>query len=233
MRSLFRQLLLLRVSALWSIASTEWFRLMHPPPLRPLTLLTSIALLLATAPRAAAQGEAGFVNGTVTDSAEGKPVEAALVFVKGTLLRATTNGRGEFRLFPVPSGTQVVTVQAVGYRAASSTVQVVSGGTVETAVTLAQLTIELPGMVVTASRGEEQQSESPASIAVLSNKEVVSRNITTIDEALPFVPGITINNDDIAIRGSTGVANGVGSRVLILLDGHPVLTGDGGEVDFE
>ena len=202
-------------------------------PFVPLALLTMLGFLLAIAPRAAAQGEAGFVNGTVTDSAEGKPVEAALVFVKGTLLRATTNARGEFRLFPVPSGTQVVLVQAVGFQAASSTVQVVAGGTVATSVTLAQQTIELPGMVVTASRGEEEQSESPASIAVLSNKEVVSRNITTIDEALPFVPGITLNNDDIAIRGSTGVANGVGSRVLILLDGHPVLTGDGGEVDFE
>jgi len=202
-------------------------------PFVPLALLTILGLLLAVAPRAAAQGEAGFVNGVVTDSAEGKPVEAALVFVKGTLLRATTNARGEFRLFPVPSGTQVVTVQAVGFRAASATVQVVSGATVETSLVLAQLTIELPGMVVTASRGEEERSESPASIAVLSSKEVVSRNVTTIDEALPFVPGVTLNNEDIAIRGSTGVANGVGSRVLILLDGHPVLTGDGGEVDFE
>lgn len=198
-----------------------------------LVALATISLLLATASPAVAQGEAGFVNGTVTDSAEGKPVEAALVLVKGTLLRATTNARGEFRLFPVPSGTQVLAVQAVGFRAANATVRVISGGLVETSVTLAQMTIELPGMVVTASRGEEEQSESPASIAVLSNKEVVSRNITTIDEALPFVPGITINNDDIAIRGSTGVANGVGSRVLILLDGHPVLTGDGSEVDFE
>lgn len=206
---------------------------MRRPPLLALGCLTALVLLLATAPGAVAQGEAGFVNGVVRDSADGHPIESALVFVKGTLLRATTNVRGEFKLFPVPSGSQVVTAQAVGYRMASAAVQVTSGQTSDVDITIAQTTIELPGMVVTASRGEEEQSETPASVAVLSSKELVARNITTIDEALPFVPGVTLNNDDIAIRGSTGIANGVGSRVLILLDGHPALTGDGGEVDFE
>ena len=35
------------------------------------------------------------------------------------------------------------------------------------------------------------------------------------------------------IRGSTGFARGVGSRVLMLLDGHPALSADGGEVIWE
>lgn len=202
-----------------------------PPP--PVTCLTILGLLLSAAPRLAAQGEAGFVNGVVTDSADGHPVESALILVQGTLLRATTNARGEFRLFPVPIGPQAITVQAVGHQSVSAAVRVTGGATVNVEVRMAALTIELPGMVVTASRGEEEQGESPASVAVLGGKELVARNVTTIDEALPYVPGVTFNNDDIAIRGSTGVANGVGSRVLILLDGHPVLTGDGGEVDFE
>ncbi|HXI21312.1 MAG TPA: TonB-dependent receptor, partial [Gemmatimonadales bacterium] len=107
------------------------------------------------------------------------------------------------------------------------------GGVRQVAVTLAPASVELPGIVVTASRGAEQQRESPASIAVLGGREVTRRNVTTLDQALPFVQGLTVNNDDIAIRGSTGIANGVGSRVLLLLDGHPVLTGDGGEMDFE
>jgi outer membrane receptor protein involved in Fe transport len=34
------------------------------------------------------------------------------------------------------------------------------------------------------------------------------------------------------IRGSTGFARGVGSRVLMLVDGHPALTADGGEINF-
>ncbi len=47
------------------------------------------------------------------------------------------------------------------------------------------------------------------------------------------MPGVTFNGpDQMDIRGSTGFAKGVGSRVLMLLDGHPVLSADGGEIDF-
>ena len=38
--------------------------------------------------------------------------------------------------------------------------------------------------------------------------------------------------DQMDIRGSTGFARGVGSRVLMLLDGHPALSADGGEINF-
>ena len=192
-----------------------------------------MAGLLFTAAPASAQDAAGWVRGSITDSATGQPIEAATVLVRGTLLRATTNALGEFQLFPVPSGPQTITVAAIGYHAAGQIVTVLANASVGVGFSLVPQTVELPGLVVTASRSEEQQQESPISIAVVNRHELVQRNITTIDEALPFVPGVTLNNDDIAIRGSTGVANGVGSRVLLLLDGHPVLTGDGGEVDFE
>src|SRR5437762_937962 len=60
------------------------------------------------------------------------------------------------------------------------------------------------------------------------------RNVTTLDGALAFVPGTTFNGSgQMDIRGSTGSAGGIGSRVLMLLDGHPALSGDGGELIFE
>ena len=62
----------------------------------------------------------------------------------------------------------------------------------------------------------------------------IQRNVVTLDQALPFVPGVTFNGrDNVDIRGSTGFARGVGSRVLMLLDGHPALSADGGEVIWE
>ncbi|HXW97322.1 MAG TPA: TonB-dependent receptor [Gemmatimonadales bacterium] len=194
-------------------------------------LVAALVLGAAVSP-ASAQQQAGFIEGTVTDSA-GQPLESAIILLQNTLLRATSDSKGQYRLFPVPIGRQTVTVSAIGFSPATLTIDVMDGATASGSVSLTRALVELPGIVVTASRGEEEQSKSAASVAVISNKELVQRNVTTIDEALPFVPGVTFNNSDIAIRGSTGIANGVGSRVLMLLDGHPVLTGDGGEVDFE
>ena len=190
-------------------------------------------LLVGPALPLVAQDQAGWIRGTITDSAAGQPIEAATILVSGSLLRAGSNARGEFQLFPVPPGPQTLTVVAIGFRQATVTVTVPQTGAATTAIVMAPGSVELPGIVVTANRGEEAEGRSPASIAVISNREVTNRNVTTIDEALPYVPGISFNNEDISIRGSSGIANGVGSRVLLLLDGHAILTGDGGEVDFE
>jgi len=100
-------------------------------------------------------------------------------------------------------------------------------------VTLAPAPVGLADVVVTASRAPERGEESGASVSVLSNQELTRRNVTTLDQALAFEPGVTFNAGQMDIRGSTGLARGVGSRVLLMLDGHPILSGDGGEIDFE
>jgi outer membrane receptor for ferrienterochelin and colicins len=194
--------------------------------------LLAVGALFSTPRPAAAQEDAGTITGTVTDSATGAPIEAATVYLKGALLRAATNARGEFRLFPVPRGAQTVVVVMVGYQATNTLVAVQPAGVVNVAVTMVQATVELPGLVVTASRGAEEQRESPVSVSVVGNAELLDRNVPSVKEAMEFVPGVTFNNSDMAIRGSSGVADGVGSRVLVLLDGHPVLSPDGSQVDF-
>ena len=56
--------------------------------------------------------------------------------------------------------------------------------------------------------------------------------MTSLDEALPFAQGVTFNAGQMDIRGSTGIARGVGSRVLMLLDGHRMLGGVSSAIDF-
>ncbi|MDH4130412.1 MAG: TonB-dependent receptor [Gemmatimonadota bacterium] len=197
-----------------------------------LSLLVAGALVGAPRP-AAAQDDAGAITGTITDSATGAPVEAATVYLKGALLRATTNARGEFRLFPVSRGPQTVVAVMIGYRAANAQATVPASGTVAVTMMMVQTSVELPGLVVTASRGAQEQRESPVSISVVSNAELIDRNVPSVKEALEFVPGVSFNNKDMAIRGSSGVAEGVGSRVLVLLDGHPVLSPNGAQLNFE
>jgi outer membrane receptor for ferrienterochelin and colicins len=198
-------------------------------------LLSGLTLLgsLLTAPLRAQGAGNGVVAGQVVDSADHRPIEGATVLLSGTLLSLTTDARGQFAAPEVPAGSRQLHVIAVGYHSLTLPVIVPAGDTLRIQVALARAMVDLPGLEVTASRTQQEAGSSPASVAVMGARELAGRNVTTLDEALPFVPGITINNSDITIRGSTGIANGVGSRVLLLLDGHPVLTGDGGEVDFE
>ena len=72
----------------------------------------------------------------------------------------------------------------------------------------------------------------PVSVTVMSGDELRRRDVITLNEALPFAQGVTFNAGQMDIRGSSGIARGVGSRVLMLLDGHRVLAGVGSSIDF-
>jgi outer membrane receptor protein involved in Fe transport len=185
-------------------------------------------------PRAAAQGSGAVIAGTVTDHQSDSGVDGAVVQLQGTLLRVRTSERGRFRLAAVPPGTHTVVVFALGYASDSLPgITVADGDTRDVAVSLKRAPVGLSDIVVTANRAPERAEESGASVSVLSKSVLVGRNITTLDQALVFAPGVTINAGQLDIRGSTGLARGVGSRVLLMLDGHPILSGDGGEIDFE
>ena len=54
-----------------------------------------------------------------------------------------------------------------------------------------------------------------------------------MEDALRYVPGINMVDDQISIRGSSGYSRGTGSRVLLALDGLPFYTGDTGETIWE
>lgn len=182
----------------------------------------------------AAQAPSGSLSGTVTDAASGRPVDGAVILVLHTLLSARTDPQGHFRVSAVPAGQYTIRVLAIGFAEDSATgVQVGADAGAPITFSLQPVPVGLADVIVTATRAPAPSQQSSASVAVLTAQELVRRNATTLDQALAYEPGVTFNAGQMDIRGSTGLARGVGSRVLLLLDGHPILSGDGGEIDFE
>ncbi|HEX6965939.1 MAG TPA: TonB-dependent receptor [Gemmatimonadaceae bacterium] len=193
----------------------------------------TILLGVARVRPAAAQRATGTIIGVVRDAQTGSVLGQATVLVPGTLLRTTTNTRGEYALARVPAGQRAVRAVYFGYESMTSPpVALGAGDTARVELALRRIAVQLPGLTVTASQLEQRVIDVPASQAVVTRRDLVERDAVTVDQALPFVPGVTINHGDLDIRGATGLAGGVGSRALFLLDGHPVLSADGGEIDF-
>ncbi len=168
----------------------------------------------------------------MTDAATGRPIDGAVLLVLRTLLSARTDALGRFVVPDAPPGPYTVRVLAIGFAEDSATVAVTAAGAV-LRFRLRPAPVGLADVVVTATRAPSPSQQAGTSVAVLTAQELVGRNATTLDQALAFEPGVTFNAGQMDIRGSTGLARGVGSRVLLLLDGHPILSGDGGEIDFE
>lgn len=82
---------------------------------------------------------------------------------------------------------------------------------------------ELDEIVVTASGFEQNISDAPASISVISGEELGKRNYTDITDAVKNIPGVFVtgggNSQDIRIRGMSE------DYTLYLVDGRPISAG--------
>ena len=99
-------------------------------------------------------------------------------------------------------------------------------------VNLAENAQLVRGVVVSASRHKQNRNEVPISMEVLAPATIERMNPKTMDEALSFVPGINIADGQISIRGGSGYSYGTGSRVMILVDGLPMLSPDAGDAKW-
>jgi len=200
--------------------------------MRPLVVLAALALLAPG--RASSQVGTAVITGTIREAGSGRAIGAARVLLGGTLLVQQTDSGGRFRFAGLPAGAYHLRAASLGYRSDTLAITLADGERREVGLSLVPQALELTDLVVTASRRVERIEEAQVSVGTVSRTEVLERNVSQVREALAFVPGVTFNGEDqMDIRGSTGWARGVGSRVLVLLDGHPAISADGGEIIWE
>jgi len=88
-------------------------------------------------------------------------------------------------------------------------------------------------MVVTAAKRAQSLADVVPSVALMSDSDIAKRAVNTIDEAVDKAPGVQFLNGQVNIRGSTGYVQGLGSRVLLLVDGVPANQGDRGGISWD
>lgn len=176
------------------------------------------------------QGETYTIQGTITDE-NGDPLPGANIIVPGTGKGGSTNLDGEYSIIGLSPGTYEFKVSMIGYEATKQDVTVVDNQEVSFQL-LPKAYVSQP-VIVTASRTEQRLQDSPVSTTVIESEELAERNYMSIDEAIRFVGGVTMSDDQVSIRNSTGYAKGVGARVLLMVDGIPLLSGDTGEIKWD
>jgi len=191
-------------------------------------LAFAAALLIAT-PATAQQ--TGTIVGTVRDTS-GAPVTGAKVEAVGAAFTLTGQD-GRFRLREVPAGHAHLRVAAFAFQLDSTDVTVPAGDSVTWNVTLKGGVFYLPGLVVTAGKRPESLENVAASVDVLSDTAIARRAVNTVDEAVNRVPGVQFINGQVNIRGSSGFEQGLGARVLLLVDGVPMNEADRAGIDWD
>src|SRR5919106_1789345 len=172
------------------------------------------------------------VYGVVTDSG-GAPLPQALVTVVQPARRAFSDAAGRYRFTGLPAGPVTVRAAVIGFASDSTRVTLADGDSARADLVLRATRIELNPVIVTAAKRIQLQEEAVTSIAVVDEERLAARAVNTVDEAIDRAPGVQILNGQINIRGSTGYTQGLGARVLLLVDGVPVNQGDRGGINWD
>lgn len=190
-------------------------------------LLIYIATLLAFQP-----GGESTLKGEVVNQ-QGEPLTGAHIYITELDHGTVSDRNGEFELDGLEAGTYTVQVSIVGFQRKSVEVTIDEDAIHEFRVEMEPITITSGEVTVTAGRRAQMSGKVPVSISTMDATELERRNITSLDESLRYVPGVQVAEEQVNIRGSSGYAFGVGSRVLLLIDGVPLMGPDQGDMEMD
>jgi len=178
------------------------------------------------------RAQSGELYGKVTDEG-GQPIIGANIIIANTLFGTATDSKGNYRFLNLPGGNYKISVSIIGYSKADSKLINIDGDKKEVNFTLDPTSYQFDQLVVTANKYPQDITEITASGYVIDQKIFSQKNFQKIDDALRYVPGITMTFDQISIRGSSGYSRGAGTRVLVAIDGIPIYTPDSGDIIWE
>lgn len=177
-------------------------------------------------------GQSGEISGLVKDN-NNQPVIGANVIIENSLYGTATDSKGLYKFLNIPNGNYIVSVSVIGFSRVVSDTLTIKENKIELDFTLQPTSYQIDQLIVTANKFSQELKDVAAGSYILDQRIFSEKNIKQIDDALRFVPGVTMTSDQISIRGSSGYSRGAGTRVLVNIDGIPMYSPDAGDIVWE
>lgn len=161
-------------------------------------------------------GEAAFSVNVIVDVSKG--------------LAAITDFNGKFKI-ELPPGEYSVMVRYIGYQEQVKSINLSLGEEKQLDFDLIK-SEELIGEIEVYSPTKRGISSDKEVVTVETiSSDIIENNVITIgSDAVDKVPGVTLLDGQISIRGGSGYAYGTGSRVILVIDEIPLLSPERNEV---
>ncbi len=170
------------------------------------------------------------INGTITDNTNNEELIGVNIILSNGSGTAT-DVFGKYNL-KAAVGAQKVTFRYIGYEDIVKEIALNEGENKTINISLAQTSEQLGTVVVSAGRFEQRIEEITVSMEVIKPALIENKNTTQIETVMDQIPGVNITDGQANIRGGSGWSFGAGTRVLVMVDDMPLISGDAGQAQW-
>ncbi len=167
------------------------------------------------------------IKGKISDASNDETLPGVNIVLenqKGTV----SDLKGKYTL-QTTAGKHTITFSFMGYKTKTKDVELTAGQELVLNIELKTDAKVLQIFTVTGSQYQKSLSEETVSMDVISPNLIKNTNVRELSEAVYKTPGVIIQDGQVSIRGGSGFSYGVGSRVAIMVDNRPVMSGDLGD----
>lgn len=99
-------------------------------------------------------------------------------------------------------------------------------------VVMNELVKDFQTIIVSAGKRKQAAEDVPISMEVIRPQLIDNKGVADLEQAVDQTPGVFTMDGQVSIRGGSGFAYGTGSRVLLLWNGMPLLSGYAGDTQW-
>jgi iron complex outermembrane receptor protein len=163
----------------------------------------------------------------VLDAQTNARIEDASITIKGSTPIQSQNG---FFSFTPASLPMQLLIKAPFYISDTIILQEVPSALLK--VVLQAQVQDQKTVVVSAGKRRQAIEDIPVSMEIIRPQLIDNKGITDLEQAVDQTPGVYTMDGQVSIRGGSGFAYGTGSRVLLLWNGMPLLSGYAGDTQW-
>lgn len=171
------------------------------------------------------------ISGSIEDFKTGEPLAGASI-VSNEGEGCISDAQGKFRL-PIKGPYAVLTISFIGYKSLISDTIWRSEATSNLVFKLMPEAANLGEVVVSAGKFEQRLEEVTVSLDVLKPNLQEDKNQVKLESILQQAPGVNVVDGQANIRGGSGWSYGTGTRVQLLVDDLPLISGDAAQSQWD
>src|SRR5690554_5218164 len=168
------------------------------------------------------------ITGQIVDEQKQPIIGALIESSQGERARSDSDGNFKIHIGSYPS-----TLTFSFYDFETSTVTLEAYSSTKLLIAMKPSFQALEGVIVSASRREQNLYEVPVSLEVIPSELIENKALTSIESAVNQAPGAYTMDGQVSIRGGSGFSYGAGSRVMAVWNDIPLLSADAGDIKWE